>query len=204
MKKAITVMAGMVLAAGVIQLPPVKEKCMETISRITMSGWKEIKPYTYIAGLKETGKGNTVDEKKAYCLMYDSSYADTTKYRIMYTENGGESWNEGNIVTEEGKTKRFSLEDGRMITFSINRGSSIPALNVYSLSENGLETEISNDREFLDVSEELKNMNLKFEAEYLGGYRFRFRFRNREDGEVVYDREMELDPETFREKKISG
>ena len=79
MKKAIAMMAGMALAAGVIQLPPVKEKCIETIRSVTMSGWKTEKPYEYISGLKETGKGNTVDGQRAYCLMYDSSYADTTK-----------------------------------------------------------------------------------------------------------------------------
>ena len=117
----------------------------------------------------------------------------------MYTDNGGESWNEGNVLTEEGKTIRFSLEDGRMITFSMNNGSCIPAVNVYSLSQNGLETEICNDREFFtDISEELENQNLKFDAEYLGEYRFRFRFRNKEDGKVIYDKEVELNPETFR------
>ena len=153
--------------------------------------------------LVEQGMANAYQEGCAFALVSAGGGAGHVYYDHYDTEDGGETWSKGSVELYSGTTYSFALEDGRLM-FLTKRGAfddPAPVLVTAYNSGGSFFVETSNNWingvKLDDGTAYDGTVPVDFSARYLGEYRLELSMANADDGSVLLQRELALDPETL-------
>ena len=155
--------------------------------------------------LVEQGKANAYKEGCAFALVSAGGGAGHTYYDCYTTADGGKNWEKGSQPVDlfSGVSYSFALEDGRLM-FLTKRGSfddPAPILTTVYIEGGAVFTENNegwiNGVKLDDGTAYDGTVPVDFSARYLGEYRLELSMANADDGSVLLQRELALDPETL-------
>lgn len=149
--------------------------------------------------LLDMGRANVTAEGCGYCLLLDSGAAGSLYYKVMYTEDGGESFKDGGFVSiYNGGLQFFRIEDGRLLVF--DKASAIDgdtAAIVMTFENNEVKTEINQQYFYgLDLNDGTAlapHSYVLVKGTYLGDYKMHLTVIEDGSSNVLLDTDAELD-----------
>lgn len=149
--------------------------------------------------LVRLGLANAYDEGKAYAVVPQSGGAGHMYYKVYFTDDGGESWTEGEVYDEiNGENRHFALEDGGIMLFSLNspRSETYPVVIYLCFDGSGIksvelkeflaQTVLSDGRLLSETS------GLDYEITYRYDHVFKITITDGDSGEVLRDDDFDF------------